>query len=76
MLRDAGFEQIEVVQKPQSAEIIKGWMPGSGAEDYVVSANVTAVKPLVIAIPPPACTSVNTKAPTSETAPVKQAPGC
>jgi len=77
MLRDAGFEQIEVVQKPQSAEIITEWMPGSGAEDYVVSANVTAVKPFVAAVPSPACALVTTKAPTSKAAaPAKQAPGC
>ena len=31
--------------KPSSAEFIKDWLPGSGAEDYVVSANVTAVLP-------------------------------
>ena len=45
MLRDAGFEQVNVVLKPESREYIKGWLPGSGAEEYVVYANVTAVKP-------------------------------
>jgi len=45
MLRDAGFEQVQVALKPESRSFIKDWLPGSGAEDYVVSANVTAVKP-------------------------------
>lgn len=44
-LRDAGFEQVVIDEKPASREFIKDWVPGSGAEDYVVSANVTAVKP-------------------------------
>ena len=34
-----------VEEKAESREVIKDWMPGSGAEDYVVSANVTAYKP-------------------------------
>jgi arsenite methyltransferase len=45
MLRDAGFEQVAVEQKTDSAEYIKQWVPGSGAEKFVVSANITAVKP-------------------------------
>ena len=32
----------------ESREFIKDWLPGSGAEDFVVSANVTAVKPMTI----------------------------
>jgi len=34
-----------VVLKPESAAYIKDWMPGSGCENYVCAANVTAVKP-------------------------------
>lgn len=45
MLVDAGFERVSVVEKEESKEFIKDWLPGSGAEDYVVSANVTAYKP-------------------------------
>jgi len=48
MLRDAGFEQVVVEQKPDSAAYIKQWLPGSGAEKHVVSANVTAVKPATL----------------------------
>lgn len=44
-LRDAGFEHVVIEQKNESREFIKDWLPGSGAEDYVVSANVTAVRP-------------------------------
>ena len=45
MLVVAGFERVSVVEKEESKEFIKDWLPGSGAEDYVVSANVTAYKP-------------------------------
>jgi hypothetical protein len=45
MLTDAGFADVRVEEKAESREFIKDWMPGSGAENYVVSANVTAVKP-------------------------------
>lgn len=45
MLEDAGFESVVVEEKPASAAYIKEWLPGSGCEDYVVAANVTAVKP-------------------------------
>lgn len=46
MLRDAQFEEVTVAMKPESAEYIKEWLPGSGAEQYVVSANITATKPV------------------------------
>lgn len=52
MLRDAGFIDVSVVMKPESAEFIKDWLPGSEAEKYVVSANVTARKPATAAGPP------------------------
>jgi len=63
MLRDAGFEQVIVAMKPESAEYIKEWLPGSGAEKFVVSANVTAVKSGGVPVP----------APVAAPAPVKQA---
>lgn len=50
-LRDAGFEQIVIEEKEQSRELIKNWLPGSGAERYVVSANVSAIKPTATAKP-------------------------
>jgi len=45
MLEAAGFVQVRVDLKEESRELIAGWMPGSKAEDYVMSANITAVKP-------------------------------
>jgi hypothetical protein len=45
MLTQAGFEAINVEVKEESREVIAQWMPGSGAEDYVVSANISATKP-------------------------------
>lgn len=45
LLQAAGFEDIRVVVKPESREFIREWMPGTGAENYVVSAAIEAIKP-------------------------------
>jgi ubiquinone/menaquinone biosynthesis C-methylase UbiE len=45
LLRVAGFEDIRVVPKEESREFIREWLPGVGAEDYVASATIEAVKP-------------------------------
>lgn len=45
MLEDAGFVDIRVATKPESREYIATWAPGTGIEDYVVSAMIEAVKP-------------------------------
>lgn len=45
MLAEAGFEQIRVEIKEESRDFIREWLPGSGAEGYVASATVQAVKP-------------------------------
>mmetsp|Transcript_23313 Transcript_23313/g.78363 ORF Transcript_23313/g.78363 Transcript_23313/m.78363 type:complete len:123 (-) Transcript_23313:407-775(-) len=45
-MRSAGFTGVRVEEKDESAAFIKDWMPGSGAEKYVVSAYVTGTKPL------------------------------
>lgn len=45
MLVAAGFVDIAITVKENAAEIIKGWMPGSGAEKFVTSAYITATKP-------------------------------
>ncbi|RJX32047.1 MAG: methyltransferase domain-containing protein [Oxalobacter sp.] len=46
MLQSAGFEQISIRPKEESREFIREWAPGSKAEEYVVSANIEAIKPL------------------------------
>jgi phosphoribosyl-ATP pyrophosphohydrolase len=43
-LVNAGFSDVCVKLKEESREVIKQWLPGSGAEDYVVSAEITAKK--------------------------------
>ena len=43
-LKDAGFTDVDVNLKEESREVIKQWLPGSGAEDFVVSAEITARK--------------------------------
>ena len=45
MLARAGFVDVAVTPKPESRVFIRDWMPGAGAEDYIVSATVEAHKP-------------------------------
>jgi SAM-dependent methyltransferase len=45
MLKNAGFADIRITPKDESREFIKDWAPGSGVEDYVLSAYIEAVKP-------------------------------
>ena len=44
-LRAAGFTDIAVTPKPESRELIATWAPGTGIEDFVVSAAIEARKP-------------------------------
>lgn len=45
MLKDAGFERVGITPKDTSRTFIRDWAPGSRIEDFVVSANIEAVKP-------------------------------
>jgi len=45
MLNEAGFESIKITPKDESRDFIQDWAPGSGVEDYVLSAYIQAVKP-------------------------------
>jgi hypothetical protein len=45
ILTKAGFIDVEIRDKENSDEIIKGWNFGQGVEKMVVSAYIKAVKP-------------------------------
>lgn len=45
LLSGAGFGDVKVEPKEESRAVIAQWMPGSGAENFVISANISAVKP-------------------------------
>jgi SAM-dependent methyltransferase len=44
-LAEAGFEAVAVRVKPESRVFIAGWLPGSGAENFIASATIEARKP-------------------------------
>lgn len=45
MLKQCGFQDINITEKNESRALISEWAPGSNAGDYVVSAYIDAVKP-------------------------------
>ena len=49
MLHAIGFTGIHVIPKDESKSFISDWVPGTNITDYVVSANIEAVKPATIA---------------------------
>lgn len=55
LLREAGFERIRVDVKEQSRDFIRDWLPGTGAEAYVASATIEAVKPGAASCCAPSC---------------------
>ena len=46
LLAGAGFQDIEIDLKDYSKELIQGWFPASGAENYVASADIVGIKGL------------------------------
>lgn len=50
MLRQSGFENIEIELKSESRSFIRDWIPDSKIEDYIVSATIAAVKPLAFSV--------------------------
>jgi ubiquinone/menaquinone biosynthesis C-methylase UbiE len=44
-LDEAGFSDIHIQPRDESRQFIRDWVPGSGVEDYVLSATIEAVKP-------------------------------
>lgn len=45
MLNEAGFKDVRVTPKQESRDFIKNWLPATGVENYVTSANIEARKP-------------------------------
>lgn len=46
LLANVGFRNVKIDLKAYSKELVSGWFPGSGAENYVASADIAAEKPL------------------------------
>jgi SAM-dependent methyltransferase len=44
ILNNTGFKNIKIEPKQKSKEFIKDWVPGSGIENYILSATIEAVK--------------------------------
>jgi SAM-dependent methyltransferase len=55
MLQEAGFQNIRIRPQDASREFIRNWVPGSNAEDCVVSAAIEAVKPAAPCCGPGCC---------------------
>lgn len=47
MLAESGFTDIRIAPRDESKDFIKDWAPGRGVEEYVVSATIEAVKPVI-----------------------------
>lgn len=45
LLREAGFVDVRVQPKAESRNFVKDWVPGTGIEDYILSATIEARKP-------------------------------
>jgi arsenite methyltransferase len=45
MLEAVNFTDVRITPKDESREFIRDWVPGSGVEDYVISAHIQAIKP-------------------------------
>ncbi len=45
MMKSAGFDRVRITPKDDSRAFIRDWAPGRKIEDFVVSANIEAVKP-------------------------------
>ena len=45
MLREAGFQDVSIAVNQDSAQLISTWFPGSGYEQYVRSALISATRP-------------------------------
>jgi arsenite methyltransferase len=55
MLTEAGFTDIRVTVKEQSRRFIEKWLPGTGIENSIASADIEAIKPRASACCAPSC---------------------
>jgi SAM-dependent methyltransferase len=46
LMTEVGFQKVRIDLKPYSKELVSGWFPESGAENYVASADIVAETPL------------------------------
>jgi ubiquinone/menaquinone biosynthesis C-methylase UbiE len=44
-LEEVGFKKVNIELKAHSKELVRGWFPESGAENFVASADIRAEKP-------------------------------
>ena len=44
-LIESGFDKVNIRIRPGSRELIRQWLPGSGVEQYVASADIEAIRP-------------------------------
>ena len=61
MLRAAGLTAVNVQVRPESRAFIREWFPGTGAEDYVASATIEAVRPRAKSCCAPGCCAPGTE---------------
>jgi SAM-dependent methyltransferase len=47
MIREAGFMDVRILPKDESKEFIRDWAPDHNVADYVVSATIEGIKPVV-----------------------------
>jgi len=47
ILEETGYKDIQIQSKDESKKFIREWIPGSDVADYIISANITAIKPKV-----------------------------
>lgn len=45
LLTSAGFDSVRIEPKAESRTFVKDWAPGTGVEDFILSATIEAVKP-------------------------------
>jgi arsenite methyltransferase len=46
LLSETGFAEVTIEPKDESRAVIRDWQPGASLDDYVISANIQARKPL------------------------------